>query len=405
MKVNYLAAVDRQKDIGVYNKIEAQIKSFNNAGFPTKLVRMNIHFHNHFGGKIVDATYNWNTLNIKKDVDALYIRFPKASWGFLKFLSNFKKEKKGRKVVIEIPTFPYKGEESLTVLPILIKDRIFRLFLKKYIDRIATFSTDKKIFGIKTIQIQNGVDFSCIKEKKSDKKQLDEIHMIAVATMQPWHGYDRLIIGMGNYYQSGGSRPIYLHLVGTGPEINRYQNLVNKYKLQLNVIFYGKKTGEELNQIYNKCDIGVLSLGNFRKGLILSSELKSKEYLAKGLSMVGSGKFDISLGNKCPYISLFPEDENAIDIHKLIAYYNDIYVNSKQERVNIIHKIRSQAEQVCDINVTMKPVIKYLQRNANRERKIHSKVEKEEISRLFVVKLIDVCAWLSHFVHFHVNRK
>lgn len=360
MKLAYLARFDRTRDVGIYNKIQAQVKSFNDMGFETKLIPIKVNVIHSFINNFVNVIYNWKDIKIDKDTDALYIRYPMSSFGFISFLKHFKKGSPGRRVILEIPTYPYDGEERKEELLINIKDKICRNFLKKYVDRVVTFSTDDLIFGIKTIKIQNGADFSKIKEKKAVYYPSEEIHMIAVATMKPWHGYDRLIAGMKNYYHNQGSRQIYLHLVGTGSQLSIYQELVLEYKLQKNVIFYNQKTGNELDKIYDRCDLGVLSLGNFRKGLFLSSELKSKEYAAKGLPMIGAGKIDIFQDYKLPYILHYPSNEDAINIYKLIAFYDKIYIKSNVKKEEIIHQIRHQAEIMCDIKLTMEPVIHYI---------------------------------------------
>ena len=62
---------------------------------------------------------------------------------------------------MEIPTFPYDYEiESYSLWPLLVKDKIVRHFLHNYVDRIVTYSNDKVIWGIDTIQISNGVQIT-----------------------------------------------------------------------------------------------------------------------------------------------------------------------------------------------------------------------------------------------------
>jgi hypothetical protein len=51
--------------------------------------------------------------------------------------------------------------------------------------------------------------------------------------------------------------------------------------------------GEKLAEIFNQSDITVCSIGNHRKGFYLTSELKSREYLAHGMSMISSANIDI----------------------------------------------------------------------------------------------------------------
>ena len=68
------------------------------------------------------------------------------------------------RTVIEIPTYPYEaeGRTSLRGRVIQVLDKIFRKKLKKYVDRIVTYSDDKMIFGIKTINTINGIFINII---------------------------------------------------------------------------------------------------------------------------------------------------------------------------------------------------------------------------------------------------
>ena len=73
--------------------------------------------------------------------------------------------------------------------------------LVKYIDRIVTYSNDDYVFNIKTIKTKNGIifeDYETVKE--SPEKNKNAINLIAVAGFSFWHGYDRLLRGIGDYY-------------------------------------------------------------------------------------------------------------------------------------------------------------------------------------------------------------
>ncbi|MDD2972729.1 MAG: glycosyltransferase [Lachnospiraceae bacterium] len=366
MKLLYIVSVNRKRDLGIWKKIETQLEAFGDYGIQAKCERINVHEGQLLGSKLKTVKYEWDKIKIKDDVNVLYIRYPKASFELIIFLKRVKKRNPNCKVLIEIPTYPYAGERTTENSYIDICDKLFRKMLKNYVDRIVTFSNDKVIFGIKTIRINNGINFSenLLKENLNDSSK--DIHMIAVATMKSWHGYERLIIGISDYYKENGKRNVFLHMVGTGPELIKYQQLVSKNKLKDKIIFYGKKEGKELDSIFNTCDIGVLSLGNHRKNLFLTSELKSREYAAKGLLMIGSCKCDVFSSRKYPYFYLFPSSECHIDVQKIIDFYDKIFkIGTQREKTKkeIAMKIREYAEKKCDIHITMQPVIKYLKNN------------------------------------------
>lgn len=42
----------------------------------------------------------------------------------------------------------------------------------------------------------------------------DELHLIGVAEVHYWHGFDRLVRGLAAYYDRGRSYKVYFHIVG-----------------------------------------------------------------------------------------------------------------------------------------------------------------------------------------------
>ena len=75
-------------------------------------------------------------------------------------------------------------------------DQLFRHQLYRQQSAVVTFSDAEEIFGQRTIRISNGVDFDSIPLHQF-KPVDDAIHLIGVAEVHLWHGYDRLIAGIG----------------------------------------------------------------------------------------------------------------------------------------------------------------------------------------------------------------
>lgn len=68
------------------------------------------------------------------------------------------------KIFWEIPTYPYDHEgKDLKMLPLKIKDKLWKKYLFKYVDRIVTHSDDDYIFDIKTIKASNAIDYEFVK--------------------------------------------------------------------------------------------------------------------------------------------------------------------------------------------------------------------------------------------------
>ena len=172
---------------------------------------------------------------IREKIDFVYARcFQNANPWLIHFFKKLKKA--GIHAVTEIPTYPYDAEfvgfPLMTRLNLKI-DQLFRRQLSAQMDAIVTFSDAKEIFGQRTINISNGVDFDSIPLHEPLTVN-HELHLIGVAEVHYWHGYDRLIAGLGEYYRGKSnlpspftlhpspSRDVYFHIVGGVGPSERY---------------------------------------------------------------------------------------------------------------------------------------------------------------------------------------
>ena len=234
-------------------------------------------------------------------------------------------------------------------------DKFYRNRIYPYIYRVATYSHDKEIFHVPAVQIRNGIDFDMIEARTPEKRE-DVIHLLAVAGFTRAHGYDRMLKGLGEYYQMGGTRNIVFHMVGSGEPEKEYHQIVDEYNLTGHCIFHGVQRGEALNEIYDYCDMGVESLGDFRNGIFLSSSLKSREYAAKGIPFITACESDVFEGRE--YVLKIPADETPVDICNVVKFYDKLY--NEKDTKEIVVMIRRDAEKCCDIVQTMEPVVNCL---------------------------------------------
>ena len=232
-------------------------------------------------------------------------------------------KKNGMKVVMEIPTYPYDQEYFYKKMwRQLIQDKIFRNIFAKQLDAIVTFTEETTIFGKQTIRISNGIDFDSVKIKKQSIHPNNEFHLIGVAEIHRWHGFDRVIKGLAEYYATPKSLEVYFHIVGyffSFIEEEEITQVIKENHLEPYVILHGKKHGEELDEIFDLCDFGIGSLGRHRVGIENIKTLKNREYAAKGIPFTYS-ETDTDFDNK-PYVLKMPADETAINIDKIIEFY------------------------------------------------------------------------------------
>lgn len=294
---------------------------------------------------------------IKEKISFVYIRsYHNANPFTIHFVKALKKL--GVKICLEIPTYPYDQEYSSGMEKIqLYTDKLFRHAFCKYIDAIITYSNDEFIFGKRTIRISNGIDFKSIPLRKQPDHQDNELHLIGVAEIHFWHGFDRLIKGMGLYYQKEQKFKVFFHLVGDFSGV-REQNaivpLIKEYGLESYVTLYGNQHGQELDNIFNSADLAIGSLARHRSGITALKSLKNREYAARGFAFIYSENDDDF--DNMPYIQKVPADETPINIFQLIDFYRSQRLSPEEIR-NSITKL-SWNEQMKKI--VKDPVLKIL---------------------------------------------
>ena len=293
---------------------------------------------------------------IKNQINLVYIRSDHNANPFTIRLAR-KIKKAGIHVVMEIPTYPYDQEYvSFNRKIQLLVDQCFRKRLAKYVDRIITFSNYKTIFGTPTIQISNGIDFDDIPMKQHVNDTSQEIHLIGVAEIHFWHGFDRLLKGLVNYYNTSPQYKVYFHIIGdffTQREREECMSIVKENHLAPYVILHGRQTGKDLDLLFEQCDFGIGSLGRHRSGITHIKTLKNREYAARGIPFLYS-EIDDDFENM-PYIMKIPADESIVNITTILSFYNQLHTTPQTIR-NSIQSLswNNQMKKVIDAIIKAK---------------------------------------------------
>lgn len=297
--------------------------------------------------------------------DAYYIRFLGGDYHLFRFIKKLRNNNKNAKILIEFPDVDYMAhfEKNLKNFPFFIKDKIFIKKISNLIDRSVTMYDAKYYKLFKNISILNGINTKKIKIiDNTDSFKQDVVNLGVVGTFQPVHGIDILLKSLGSYYKNNkGKKDIYLHIVGGGPQLELFQSIVKQYNLEKFVIFYGYLFGKELDDVYEKIDIGICELAPQRREYKVSSSLKSREYLARGLPLISAVKIDAFINKEFKYL-LMIEPSELIDIDIIKQFYKNVYLDVIN--INTIRQeIRNYAEKNIDIKETTKPIIDYLYSN------------------------------------------
>jgi len=270
------------------------------------------------------------------NIEFVYIRSNHNANPFTIFMVKQMK-KAGMKVVMEIPTYPYDSEyEAQGMDRQIFQDKIFRNLLAKHLDAIVTFSDYEQIFGQRTIRISNGIDFNSVKVKTTLNDTSKELNLIGVAEIHEWHGFDRIVKGLFDYYSKSQNYSVFFHIVGyffSEEGEKEFKKLISDYQMEQYVILHGKKHGSELDELFNQCDFGIGSLGRHRVGIEKIKTLKNREYAARGIPFVYSetdSDFD-----QMPYVLKVPADESAINVNDIIDFYQKHFMSPTEIRDSI----------------------------------------------------------------------
>ena len=199
---------------------------------------------------------------------------------------------------------------------------------KKYISYFLCEGNITEMFEVPAYTMNMGVDIEHIIPHHY-RGENDELNLISVANENVYHAYDRIIESVHAYQ---GNKKVKVHLVGTISDASKA--LISKYGLEEKVILYGKKCGNELDEIYDKCNVGLGPFGQHRVGGKKDTGLKTKEYFAKGIPYIFSGE-EPTVPVDYPYIYRFPSDESPIDFDKVWNFYKS-YANDP----TVIQKMR-----------------------------------------------------------------
>ena len=291
----------------------------------------------------------------KYHIDCCYIRFALSDWSFIRMLRRLSVLSK---VVVEIPTYPYDEENkkytNLVSRFNYIQDRFLRRQWKMYVNRVVTFSDDKEIFGIPCININNGIDVGAVKYVGDELNYDGDVTLISVALMRPSHGYDRVIAGMAKYYHENimPERIIHYLVVGNGPDTDHLQQMVHENHLESYVKFCGVQSGQELDKLFRQSNIGIAVLAGHRDGLESVSDLKSREYCARGIPFITANS-DKAIPKDSIFLKAVQMNDKPIDMVEIIRFFD--YIKEQKE---IHHICREYAERYFCWEHQMRKVVR-----------------------------------------------
>jgi len=370
MKLIY---VHRISTNGVNQKISAQVKYLLEYGIDATIFFIPVIESNHFleRNQLLEKLFNFihiilreykinqnirKLISISNPKDIIYLRilYPSPQ------LSMILRKKRQCKVIFEYQTIEPLEYKTKGKYLYLVMDFLFGDSLRKYSDAIVGVTNEITEYELKRcgnlkkphITIGNGIDIASVPLRHLPRYFNDELHLICVANISRWHGLDRLINGIAAY--SGNFR-ITLHIVGEGEEISNLHDLVENLNISEKIIFHGFLTGNILDRLFDKCHLGIGSLGIHRKGLSQTSELKIREYCARGLPFIIACD-DPDFPNNFAFLLKCSSDETPININLLLDFVKEVYSDLGHPQ-----KMRAFAQEYLNWSVKMNKLKGFLE--------------------------------------------
>ncbi len=330
MKAIFVANFELEENEGIFKKVCAQSdaigKNFGSCDLITRKGK-NAIVKAYSANKQVEQNIGFYDYILKQilcgHIELIYVRHMIPNLKLIKILRLAKK--RGIILYYEIPTYPYFGEQFKTSrrkYRAIVKiglDIIFWPVIYHYIDKLVVIRSNSKSHHFrKMIEITNGVKTSDIKSKDySIKRNENVFSMVAVGTLYPYHGYDKMLKGLAACKEKIDGKIIEFHVIGSSTTIDELHSMSDSLGLK-HVFFHGIKTTKELNEMYDNFDVGLGCLALHRRNADIDTTLKVIEYYCRGVPVVSSGK--------CPFSDerfscIIPDNEDAVDIKKIYNYY------------------------------------------------------------------------------------
>lgn len=290
-----------------------------------------------------------------KAQDILYLRNPYPFPGISKIL----RQPRACKIVIEYQAIEPSEYRLKGKYWYLLIDFLFGNAIRKYTDAIVGVTDEITRYEVSRsgdhekphVTIGNGFDVASVPIRQLPAYNGD-LHLLCVANVNRWHGLDRLFQGLAAYNETP---KVILHIAGDGAELPHLQKLAGDIGINDRVVFHGFTTGKALDALFDQCHIAVGSLGIHRKGLMQTSELKGREYCARGIPSIIACA-DLDFPPDFPYILHFPPDENPIEIERVLAFAKKVCGDP-----NHPEKMRRYAEEHLDWSVKVKKLKDFLE--------------------------------------------
>ena len=386
MKLIYVYLGGGKNETSVQNKIICQINELNNNSVQTmgyfftpdvdetyklapnvSLIPLQPYLGNKkFFNNFFEAKHFYNQMNdwLKKEsdnFDFIFLRHVNANKSYFKLLNNF-----SNRIYLYIPSnsimenyreVQYAKKASIVSTLFRWIEFYFCFYFnelnlwKNYLSKLKGVVVFTEEFGnilrkkskgkINIIYNRDGVNCSEIPIRKFNGYSNPKIKLLFMkgsSSNQPWSGLTRLIESI----KQDNKHRFELYVTG---------NIVNTEDYQEDFIkLTGRLSNEELINLVNEMDLGVSNLANYLIDFNETTNLKSRDYFARGLPFIQANTMpDIEGTTAQNFYLLLPNDNTIIDMNAVA----DFALKMRQDK-EVSQRMRDFAQQKLDWSVTVK---------------------------------------------------
>lgn len=220
-------------------------------------------------------------------------------------------------------------------------------------DEIRNDEQKRVAASVPAITVPNGIDVGSVRATGFVPFDGKELHIVYVASLDsPWSGLDRLTTGLRQY---SGEVRILLHLVGDIP-----RSAVTAVETdRVTTAFHGVLSGAGLDSVMSNASIAVSSLGLHRKQMQEACNLRTREYVARGIPFIIS-HHDPDLDQvpkEDKFFLTVSADDSPIDITTVVDFAR--MITQDADRPSLAHFMREYAYAQLDWGPKMNQYVEF----------------------------------------------
>lgn len=331
------------------HKYVSQVRAWNDLGY--ECISFNLNYSITSFVKLNMALKSVNIVYLRHDIYSNFI------WRILKLMLT------NKKIIVEIPTpiNVYFYEQSLRakkwkaiINSLIIKANLSNIV--KSADIIIEMAEERDLTVLnqkeKIFLWQNGMNnpesygFSILSIEEQKKQIIKfqnkfEFNLLVVANLADYHGVDRVVKGIYEYYKTSISQRylVKLHIVsGDSEALIIIKKLVTELNLSDYVILHGHKNLMELHSLFEMANLAIGSIGFHRIFLDSGAPLKAREYFLYGLPTI-INYFDYDL-SPTEFVTNCDRNDNPVNINEVISFYHGLILKYND---NLGYKIHNFA--------------------------------------------------------------